>query len=363
MVSQQSNLEGDRDRRVDFALVYGNVRLVVEVDGPDHREPAQRRQDRRRDRLLNKGGWRVLRITNTEIDKRERKQVNPFAHLLDQLPSDQATQLRDDGTQRTMGELVVESAAHAAALELVIKPAAIHRAMRALLHMLHVQYAADKSLKVLLIDEDLNAGGEALQQLMQLWDAVHRMAPTEAPPPDLDLHYYSDRESYNYNYDYDLVIDHAVFLAPDQAGAVESMLPDNLRERTIRIRPAHGDRNNLRLLHAPPIRYTAEDNGWEASLRYLLRLIFGKRELLDGQLPAITRLLRRQDTITLLPTGAGKSLIYQLAGLLLNGTTVVVDPINSLMQDQVKNLREYGIDRIKALNSTFTPGAKGRHAT
>ena len=44
-VSQRSNLEGDRDRRVDFALAYGNIRLVVEVDGPDHRDPAQQRQD------------------------------------------------------------------------------------------------------------------------------------------------------------------------------------------------------------------------------------------------------------------------------------------------------------------------------
>ena len=106
-------------------------------------------------------------------------------------------------------------------------------------------------------------------------------------------------------------------------------------------------------MRAPPIRYATEDSGWEDSLRYLLRLIFGKKELRDGQLPAITRLLRRQDTITLLPTGAGKSLIYQLVGLLLNGTTIVVEPINALMQDQVKNLRQYGIDRIGEVNSTI----------
>ena len=354
--SQRSNLLGDRDRRVDFALAYGSIRLVVEVDDPRHWDPAQQRQDRWRDRLFNNAGWQVLRITNAEINRLERNEVNPFDHLLNRLASDQAAQLRDDGRRQTVREVVAESAPPAAALELVIRPAVIHRAMRALLHVLHTQYAAGERLKVLLIDEDLNAGGEALRQLMALWEAIHRMAPTEAPPPDLALHYYSDRECHDH--DYDLVIDHAVFLSPDQAGAVESRLPDDLRERTIRIRPAHGDRNDPRLLHAPPIRYAAEDNGFEDSLRYLLRLIFGKKELLDGQLPAITRLLHRQDTITLLPTGAGKSLIYQLAGLLLNGTTVVVDPINSLMQDQVKNLRQYGIDRIEALNSTFTPGQK-----
>ena len=350
--SQRSNLEGDRDSRVDFALAYGDIRLVVEVDGREHQEePAQREADDRRDGLLKAAGWQVLRITNAEIDKLERQEVNSFGHLLNQLALDQAAQLRDDGTRRTVRGLTAESAPHAAALELVIRPAVAHRAMRALLHVLHAYHAADKRLKVLLIDEDLNAGGEAWQQLMTLWEAIHRMAPTEAPP-DLDLHYYADGESHDR--DYDLVIDHAVFLSPDQAGAREARLPDGLRERTIRIRPAHGDRNDPSLLHARPIRYAAEDTGFEDSLRYLLRLIFGKTKFRAGQLPAITRLLRRQDTITLLPTGAGKSLIYQLAGLLHNGTTIVVDPIISLMQDQVKNLREYGIDRLGAVNSTFT---------
>ncbi len=331
----------------------------MEVDGPNHLESAQRQEDGWWDRLLKAGGWQVLRITNAEIDMLERNGVNPFDHLLEQLDLGQATQLCYDGTRRTVREVVAESAAHAAALELVIKPAVIHRAMRALLHVLHLHHAAGKPLKVLLIDEDLNAGGEALQQLMQLWEAIHRMAPAEAAPPDLDLHYYSDRESHDH--DYDLVIDHAVFLSPDQAGAREARLPDGLRERTIRIRPAHGDRNDPSLLHARPIQYAAEDSGFEDSLRYLLRLIFGKTKFRDGQLPAITRLLRRQDTITLLPTGAGKSLIYQLAGLLLNGTTIVIDPISALMQDQLKNLHEYGIDLLGAVNSTHTH--RGKDAT
>ena len=357
LASRQQDLEKDLERardsgsRVDFALAYGNVRLVVEVDGCDHLKPAQKEEDDRRDCLLKAAGWKVRRITNDKIDELEREGANPFSDLLDQLPSAQAAQLRDDGARRTVRELVAESAVHAAALELFIKPAVIHRAMRALLHVLLAHHAAGERLKVLLIDEDLNAGGEAWQQLMTLWEAIHRMVPAEAAPPDPDLHYYSDGESHDH--DYDLVIDHAVFLSPDQAGAVESRLPADLRERTIRIRPAHGDRKDPRLLRAPPIRYATEESGWEDSLRYLLRLIFGKKELRDGQLPAITRLLRRQDTITLLPTGAGKSLIYQLAGLLHNGTTIVVDPIISLMQDQLKNLREFGIDRIGEVNSTI----------
>ena len=49
-------------------------------------------------------GWQVLRIANAEINRLERNEVNPFDHLLNRLPSDQAAQLRDDGTRRTVRE-------------------------------------------------------------------------------------------------------------------------------------------------------------------------------------------------------------------------------------------------------------------
>ena len=357
--------------RVDFAIYYGNVRLVVEVDGPDHLKPQQLKADRRRDRLLKCAGWDVLRITNTKIDELERKGVNPFSDLLHQLTPDLAAQLRNHGKHQTVLGLAAESTAYAAALDLVIKPTVIHRAARALLHVLQAHDAAGKPLKVLLIDEDLNAIGEALPQLMRLWDAVHKMAPTEVPPPDLNAHYAGHtpcamptsevvtlRDWKNVDHDYDLVIDHAVFLSPDQSGMIESRLPVGMRERTIRIRPAHGDRHDPQLLKAPPIRYATEDTAFENSLRYLLRLVFGKRDFNVGQLPAITRLLRLEETITLLPTGAGKSFIYQLAGMLLNGTTVVIDPIIALMQDQVENLEKHGIHRVGTINSMQSPYQK-----
>ena len=361
----------DSGSRVDFAIDYGNVRLVVEVDGPDHLDAPQLKADRRRDRLLKHAGWKVLRITNGKIDEMERKGIDPFNSLLDQLPSDVATQLGKHGMQRTVLDLVAESAAHAAALEMVVRPTVIHRAVRALLHLLQAQHAAGSPLKVLLIDEDLNAIDESFQQLMRLWDAVHKMSPTEVPLPAFDVHYASYtpsptpesdivtlRDWKKVDHDYDIVIDHAAFLSPDQSGIIESSLPIGLREQTIRIRPAHGDRQDRQLLKAAPVRYAAEDMAFEDSLEYFLRLVFGKRDFKDGQLRAITRLIRRQETITLLPTGAGKSFIYQLAGLLLNGTTVVIDPIISLMQDQVENLKKRGIDRVGTINSTQTPGQK-----
>ncbi len=88
------------------------------------------------------------------------------------------------------------------------------------------------------------------------------------------------------------------------------------------------------------------------ALRFMLQLMFRKRDYRDGQLLAISRLLHRMDTVVLLPTGGGKSLIYQLCGMLLPGMTIVIDPIISLMADQIANLKKTGIDLLGEVSST-----------
>src|SRR5690606_20147556 len=57
----------------------------------------------------------------------------------------------------------------------------------------------------------------------------------------------------------------------------------------------------------------------------------------------VAALQQGQDVLALLPTGEGKSLCYQLAGLLLGGLTVVISPLIALMQDQVASLRQRGL--------------------
>ncbi len=86
-------------------------------------------------------------------------------------------------------------------------------------------------------------------------------------------------------------------------------------------------------------------------IKTLLRAVFAKKQLRDGQFEAITEVLARRDCAVLLPTGAGKSMIYQLAGMCLPGITLVVDPLVALMQDQVDGLRTYGIDRVTDIHA------------
>jgi len=87
-----------------------------------------------------------------------------------------------------------------------------------------------------------------------------------------------------------------------------------------------------------------------AALRRSLRDTFGIDELRSGQHEVITRVLAGRPTLAIMPTGAGKSLCYQLPALHLDGTTVVVSPLISLMKDQAGKLEEAGV-AAEQLNS------------
>jgi ATP-dependent DNA helicase RecQ len=89
-----------------------------------------------------------------------------------------------------------------------------------------------------------------------------------------------------------------------------------------------------------------------------LRDTFGLRELREGQQDVISRVLRGQDTLAVMPTGAGKSLCYQLPALHLDGTTVVVSPLISLMKDQAEKLAEAGV-AAEQLNSALPKREQG----
>lgn len=84
-------------------------------------------------------------------------------------------------------------------------------------------------------------------------------------------------------------------------------------------------------------------------MRSLLKYIFRFDDFREGQYPALARALNREDTIVLLPTGSGKSVIFQLLALVTPGTAFIVSPITSLIDDQVQNLETRGIDRVIGL--------------
>jgi len=97
-----------------------------------------------------------------------------------------------------------------------------------------------------------------------------------------------------------------------------------------------------------------QDTSAAPKLEQALHDLFGFATFNPGQEEVIGRVLRREDTLAILATGAGKSLCYQLPALLLDGTTIVVSPLIALMKDQLDMLSERGFHNNLALNSTLS---------
>src|SRR6478736_1967650 len=70
---------------------------------------------------------------------------------------------------------------------------------------------------------------------------------------------------------------------------------------------------------------------------------FGFNDFKDGQEQVINRLLADRSVLAIFPTGAGKSLCYQLPALMLDGVTLVISPLIALMKDQIDFLKSKGI--------------------
>ena len=90
-------------------------------------------------------------------------------------------------------------------------------------------------------------------------------------------------------------------------------------------------------------------------LQDLLRRRFGLRQLRPGQREVIESVLAGRDTLAIMPSGAGKSLCYQLPALHMRGTTVVVSPLIALMKDQSDKLESRGV-QAAAVNSALGAG-------
>ncbi|MCO7138055.1 RecQ family ATP-dependent DNA helicase [[Clostridium] leptum] len=86
-----------------------------------------------------------------------------------------------------------------------------------------------------------------------------------------------------------------------------------------------------------------------------LKQIFGYDSFRPGQEDIVNHLLGQGDALAVMPTGAGKSICYQLPALLMPGVTVVVSPLISLMKDQVQALIQMGV-RAAYINSSLTEG-------
>lgn len=84
-------------------------------------------------------------------------------------------------------------------------------------------------------------------------------------------------------------------------------------------------------------------NNKHAEPLHILKTIFGYDEFREGQEQVVGQILSGRDTIAIMPTGAGKSICYQVPALVFEGITIIISPLISLMKDQVAALNEVGV--------------------
>ena len=353
--------------RVDFVLQMSRVRWVLEIDGAQHLEPGERKRDELRDRTLKHAGWKVLRIPASTVRSGSEAW---FKESFGRADADERRSLEASEEWRSVESAAGRSTVHRAAWHTILVPLALQRCLRGLLKMYSCgALDAGRRQRVLVVEEDAPVAADAFRLLLEIWDLVHRLSPQRgAPPPSVSLDVVGGegllgagppvRSIDEPEGNYDAVISHSLLLREGRVGPLSAGVAAQWADRAIRIRRAVGLCGERRLEQSENFRYGIDGDSREQAdaMRRILQVVFRKRDFRDGQAQAIRRLLNGEPAIVLLPTGGGKSLIYQFAGMLLPGMTVIIDPIISLMDDQVASLHRMGIDRVDAVSGQLPAG-------
>lgn len=296
--------------RVDLLLAHPALSrsLIVEVDGSQHDATAA--EDEMRDRALEAAGFEVLRIPVDEV----RSETGPgLGRLLERLESMRSLTFSEDvwrAPVRRAGQVQV---------------ALLHAVQSGLIDPSSpdpVRIACDLSA---LGDLDQRSVAAVLSDVGELLARVGELYGVELCPGGFALQEDSETADVALSFGGRCSSPKAVFVE-------DAWLPF--------------------ALHLQPKAY---DPGLPAvfsrdRLRYFLRRLFGKDDFLEGQYEAVERALGGKDAVVLLPTGAGKSIAFQLAAMLLPGKALVIDPIIALIRDQIDVLASHGIDRALGIS-------------
>ena len=375
-----------RASRVAAAGLRG---LIVEVDGSQHRLPAQFRHDWERDAAARKTGWQTVRLPTAHFASPDTD-LNPLYKVVDQHPYWQL--LKENYTAPLTNNREGQRA-----LQLMLTPLAVARVQRTLLACI------DNGLlgweqpvwRISIIERDVPCAHLAIAGLRELLTDLLELEGTGRQVPRIDLQIFGTAEFAEAELRQlpghlarpfeegqppagpkpDILLDVSSLQRPGFSAAPETW-PAVVR---LTVRSAHRAHAPRRFLTGPLIKYQPlvqeQDRADEyeypvlagrvAPLRRLMQSLFRKTNFRPGQLPILSRALQGKSVLGLLPTGGGKSLTYQLAALLQPGVTLVVDPIKSLMQDQYEGLLANWIDAVVFINSAVTGGraAREHHVT
>lgn len=295
-------------RRADLLVVYAGEAVVVEIDGIGHAN--QGAVDGNRDSLLSAARIQTIRATAEQVRCSPNDVIDRIAGILPgsaQPDTGLGSAIRASKTVSSIQVAVVR------ALSSIADRGSVGIRITSRCDRVELR----PTIQTALI-EDLN---ELLGALCSLYDepAIHLRLARGRGPTDISI---------------------GVGDRPKTDGTVTCVVADVAAPGDIAFPPPASK-------HLAPSA-TAPD---EAALEVVLRFAFGKPSFRPGQLEAVARVARGHDTLVLLPTGGGKSIAFQLSGLVRPGRTIVVSPLVALIDDQVDNLQRSGIDRVGSITS------------
>lgn len=295
------------NQRIDFFFAHpSGVHIAIEIDGAQHQR--KRLADIRRDKDIRTAGFNVLRIPASEI----RQGTGPSLKRLHNIISDIS---RLDASSDLCLYIRLIRRAHQVQLALwqaMITGAITFREEQTIGVTVLLDHDFDERTTGLFTSAVLKDLNKLVSDVGSLYSIEHPIAFEKRDQGDICV-----------SFEPSFVMPNAPIIY-----VRDTYLPISISSDISPSSPANASSID---------RYACER---------LLTRIFGFESFVEGQFEAVEQSLSGEDAIILLPTGAGKSVAFQLASMLRPGVCIVIDPILSLMEDQIDNLRAFGIDRI-----------------
>ena len=341
---------------------------IFEIDGPHHLLDEYVFYDTNRDLAASEVNAETFRFTQNEINANEI----PY----DRLFSEDLYKIFEKNFNRISSDYLEE-------YSLIYIPFAVARIQKTIIdHFIaNKDLLKRETLQIAIIERDLPCGALAINSLEEIISNLNALLENkdklQIPKIELSifenekwvinqkLHcgYKPKNKTYFGANDFDIIIDHSILIR----SKIYKEKEYSIREAIV-IRSSHYYDNNIesskkiycaKLLNFKELVDKKNDGSYtsikeyEKHINFFIQNIFRKSSFRPGQLPIISRALQQKPVIGLLPTGGGKSLTYQLPVFLQPGLCLVVDPIKSLMEDQVRVLNNNWIDCCDYINSNL----------
>jgi ATP-dependent DNA helicase RecQ len=372
-------------QRVDFTLdlpgARGLVRRVIELDGSHHECSLQLEIDRNRDDLQKKHGWQTSRVPVRTLGDGSLNYLPGVLRAIVENNPFPFTHIED-------ADHALEDLRNREAARLVLTPHAVARVQLALCRAL-MDGVLDLSVpewSIAVVEREIPCAEiaiwdwfHALTHLCRLYDIPVRVERVRVILVEEHLTSFPSLPFGSLRHSsiktrveplvgggtldrIDLGIDVSIGCHPTRRYPTDPLSQAHLLiSRRVALRTAQRQSGYVvdswpqpRVIANPKAKTCLD------SLEYFLRTLFRKEKFREGQMDIIERVLRREDVIGLLPTGAGKSITFQLPALLSPGLSLVIDPLKSLMQDQAENLVQSGVMDSIQINSDTPPRERSK---